>query len=188
MRFFVALEIPGNSQRQIQQVQEEIKQLIPEIRLTDQDKLHLTIAFVGEQPDSLQANLVEVLKEAVVGIPSFLVSPAYLDGFPNLHHPHTLWLGVKGDIDKLFIIRERVKDGLEALNLATDERRYIPHIAIAKLSKNFQLLPYQEAEFEKIDLMFFQPIPIISIKLFESVPEEGFHRHNTLAQIPLTAA
>lgn len=38
---------------------------------------------------------------------------------------------------------------------------------------------------EKIMACFFEPIPITSIKLFESVPSGSFHTHNTLAQIPL---
>ncbi|MCL4366771.1 RNA 2',3'-cyclic phosphodiesterase [Patescibacteria group bacterium] len=185
MRFFIALEIPEYSQKQLQVVQSEIKKLAPEARLTDPEKLHLTIAFVGEQADKMQSSLVEVIKKSVQDIPPFEVTPAYLDGFPNLHHPHTIWVGVKGDIDKLFVVRERVKDGLVDLGLEVDERRYIPHIAVAKLNSNYHLNEVQEGEFQKMMMEEFEPIQIDAIKLFESIPEEGFHRHNTLAEVPL---
>lgn len=185
MRFFIALEIPDESKRELEEIQNQLKAIIPQVRLTDNKKLHLTIAFVGEQPQELKDDLVEVLKKSTKDIPPFEITPGFIDGFPHLHQPHTFWVGVKGDIDKLVIIRERVKDGLIALGLATDERRYVPHIAIAKIKNKFKLHPDQEAKLQEMMLENFLPIKISSIKLFESIPEEGFHKHNTLAEIPL---
>lgn len=185
MRFFIALDIPLASKEELEVVQQTLKETVPQIRLTDNNKLHLTIAFIGEQPDQLQKNLAEIIRQAVFDISPFQVTPAYIDGFPNLHSARVFWMGVKGDIDRLFIMRERIKDGLEFLGLSTDERRYIPHIAIAKTYPAFRLKPYQEIEIEKLESKKFKPIHTNSIKLFESIPQEGFHIHNTLAEIPL---
>lgn len=185
MRFFIALEIPEESRKQLEMVQESLGKIIPTVKLTNNDKLHLTIAFIGEQPDKLQVDFTRVIQEAVQGILPFKITPAYIDGFPHLHQAHTFWVGVKGDIDKLMIIRERIKDGLENLGLDTDERRYTPHIAIAKINNNFSLQPDQEKKLQEIMIDNFDPIRISSIKLFESIPEHGFHTHNTLAEIPL---
>lgn len=185
MRFFISLEIPEESKKELEEVQQQVKEIIPEVRLTNNGKLHLTIAFVGEQPDYLKDDLVEVIKQATLNIPPFEITPSFIDGFPHLHNPHTFWVGVKGDIDKLMVIRERVKDGLVALGLTTDDRRYVPHIAIAKVSNNFKLHPDQEAKMQEMMLNDFAPIKISSLKLFESIPEAGFHKHNTLAEIPL---
>lgn len=185
MRFFIALEIPENSKQDLLKVQQRLTQIIPGIRLTDNGKLHLTIAFVGEQPDILKDDLIEVLKTAVSGIHPFQVAPAYIDGFPNLHHAKVFWVGVKGDIDKLFILRERIKDELEKLGLSTDERRYVPHIALAKINQDFKLTASQETEIEKLETNKFNPISITSIKLFTSIPSGSFHQHNTLAEIKL---
>ncbi len=188
MRYFIALEIPDECRQDLKMVQDHLKQVVPGVRLTNNEKLHLTIAFIGEESDKLQSQLVGIIKNASVNIPTFQVTPAYIDGFPNLHEPHTFWVGVKGDIDKLFVIRERIKDGLINLGLDVDERRYIPHIAIAKINNNYQLGLDQENRLQEMMLEnSFEPIQINSIKLFESVPEHGFHRHNTLAQIPLAS-
>lgn len=184
MRFFIALEIPEESKQELKDVQDRIKQLVPNFKPSFPDKLHLTIAFVGEQPDELKERLVEVLTDAAKNISSFSVTPAYIDGFPQLHSANVLWIGVKGDIDKLYIIRHRIKDGLIDLNLSVDERRFVPHIALGKVS-DLQLTPLQEEGFEKIELQTFKPILVNSIKLFESIPNQGFHKHNTLAEIRL---
>lgn len=186
MRFFIALEIPKKNLLQFQSIQLKLHKLIPQARLTTLEKIHLTLAFIGEQTDQLKDTLTEVIAESVQGISSFEVTPAYIDGFPNIHHPQVLWLGVKGDIDKILLIRERVKDGLENLHLPADERRFIPHITIAKLNNHYKVSQQLEVSLEKIMAQVFDPIKITSIKLFESVPEGGFHSHNTLAEINLT--
>ena len=185
MRFFIALEIPSISRQEIESVQNQLKELIPEVRLTDPEKLHLTLAFIGEEPNSLQEALVEVIRKAAAEVPSFEITPAYMDAFPNIHNPNTIWVGVKGDIDKLLLIRERIKDCLEELALLVDERRFTPHIAIGKI-KNFQLDSRTENTMAGLMTKNFEPIKISSIKLFESIPQNGFHKHNTLAEVKLS--
>ena len=169
-----------------QDIQKDLHTLIPQARLTNLEKIHLTLAFVGEQEDYLKPDLISIIKDAAKGIASFEVAPGYIDGFPNLHNPEVFWVGVKGDIDKIFLIRERVKDGLEYLNLPIDDRRFIPHITIAKINNHFKLDRKLEAKLEQITSKPFGPIKITSIKLFESIPSGGFHKHNTLAEIKLS--
>lgn len=185
MRFFIALEIPDEDKEELRDVQSKIKTLLPDLNLTDPDKLHLTLAFIGEQDDSLKESLVEVMNQASTNIHPFQITPAYVDGFPNIHSPHTLWVGVKGDIDKLMVVRERIKDGLENLHLPVDERRFVPHIAIGKLHGS-KIRQNQEIAIQQIMSVSFKPINVSSIKLFESVPDQGLHRHNTLAEIKLS--
>lgn len=184
MRFFIALEIPEQSKDELEQVQKRIQELVPAFKPSFPDKLHLTIAFVGDEPENLRESLAEVIKHSVEGVGPFSVTPAYIDGFPHLHMARVLWIGVKGDIDKLFLVRHRIKDGLVNLHLNVDERRFVPHIALGKVS-DFALSGYQEREFERIEMQKFKPIVVNSIKLFESIPNEGFHKHNTLAEIKL---
>jgi len=185
MRFFIALEIPSENIPQFQTIQAKLHTLIPQARITNLEKIHLTLAFLGEQPDQLKEKLTEIITKSAEGVPSFEVTPSYIDGFPNIHHPQVLWVGVKGDIDKVLLIRERIKDGLKNLHLPVDERRFIPHITIAKLNNHLKVDRDLEVELEKLMAMPFDPIKISSIKLFESIPQNGFHKHNTLAEVKL---
>lgn len=185
MRFFIALEIPNENLASFQSIQKSLHTLIPQVKLTAVDKIHLTLAFIGEQPDQLKGNLIQIIEEATNNISSFTVTPAYLDGFPNIHHPQVLWVGVKGDIDQVLLIREGIKDGLANLRLPSDERRFVPHITIAKLNNNFLVSRALEVKLEELMVCAFEPMQITSIKLFESIPEGGLHQHNTLAEIKL---
>lgn len=185
MRFFIALEIPDTNKTQLKDIQHQLKLIIPQIRLTDNEKLHLTLAFIGTQPDEKVQQLIQIIQSAVSGISSFEVTPAYIDAFPNLHHPKIFWAGVKGDVGKLFILRERIKDSLKDLGIHIDERRYTPHIALGKVPI-LHLSKEQEKKLQEMFLTTISSIPIRSIKLFESIPDHDFHSHNTLAEIPLT--
>lgn len=184
MRFFVALDLPETVKQELSVVQQKIKQLIPGAKLTDPEKLHLTIAFVGEQPDDFEQTLESVLQAASQGISSFSVIPSYIDGFPHLHTATTLWVGVNGEIDKLYELRHHIKDGLSSIGLPADQRRFVPHIAIAKL-EHFKLDSETEKKLEEIMTGSFSAITVTSVKLFESIPEHGFHTHNTLLEIKL---
>lgn len=184
MRFFIALEIPENSQLQIKVIQNQLLEIFPNVRLIDHNKLHLTIAFLDDLPENLTPQLTEVIHHAVAEIEPFEVTPAYIDGFPSLHHAHILWMGFKGDLDKLFLIRERIKDSLYTMDIHIDDRRYTPHVAIAK-AKPFQMTPDQEEHLQRIAQIPIDPIKVTSIKLFESIPNHGLHKHNTLAEVKL---
>src|SRR3989344_519446 len=110
MRFFIALEISKKNRHQLEQVQVFLKELVPAVRLTENSKLHLTIAFIGEHPENLKFSLIEVMNKSAQEITPFEVTPAYIDAFPKLHEADTFWVGVKGDVDKLFLLQERIKD------------------------------------------------------------------------------
>ncbi len=184
MRFFISLDIPEESKVELEELQEKVKEILPSIRLTNPNKLHLTIAFIGEQSETLKETLSQAIKESVEGISSFEFTPGFLDGFPNLHHPHTLWIGTKGEVDKLYLLEERISDKLKGLNLSLQERRFVPHIALGKL-KNIEINQELEENLQEIGEINLKPIKVSSVKLFESIPSEGLHKHNTLFEAKL---
>lgn len=185
MRFFITLEIPEEDKKQFESIQQKLHTIIPQVRLTDPDKLHLTFAFIGEQPDTLKQALIYVLQKAAFGITSFEITPAYIDGFPNIHYPKVFWTGINGELDKIIILRERIKDGLVKLNLDVDDRRFIPHITIAKLNEDLEITTIEEEKLQQLIQNAFTPIKVTSIKLFESIAGKGFHKHKALAEIRL---
>jgi 2'-5' RNA ligase len=90
MRFFIALEIPSENLLQFQSIQDRLSRLIPQSKITSPDKLHLTLAFIGEQPDEIRDDLIGIIKQAVKDVSAFEVTPAYIDGFPSIHHASVL--------------------------------------------------------------------------------------------------
>ena len=77
MRFFIALEIPEENKSQFQAIQENLHKLIPQAKLTSLNKIHLTLAFIGEQPETLRDQLVSLIESSVANTKPFEVIPAY---------------------------------------------------------------------------------------------------------------
>ncbi len=63
MRFFIALEIPSGNLAQFQAIQHSLHTLIPQSKLTDVDKIHLTLAFLGEQNPAIKDKFVNLQHE-----------------------------------------------------------------------------------------------------------------------------
>lgn len=184
MRFFIALEITDENRAQLLHIQHEVGKLLPHVKLTNISKFHLTLAFVGDQPDTSKEKLIETMSRAVDQISPFSVIPSFIGGFPHLHNCNVLWVGVNGETDKLIVIQERIQTDLAYLHLPTDNRPFTPHITIAKQS-GLRVDRELQDKLQKIMQAHFDPILVNSIKLFESVPDQGFHTHNTLAEIRL---
>jgi 2'-5' RNA ligase len=184
MRFFIALEITNENKLQLQSIAQKVGKIIPQAKLADPDKYHLTLAFIGDQPDTLKERLIETMSKAADKIPPFSVVPAYIDGFPHLHNSKVIWVGVNGDIDRLIVLQQRIQTQLADLNLPIDNRPFTPHITIAK-QNSLEIDPQKQEKLQEIMQDNFDLIKISSIKLFESVPEIGFHTHRTLAEIQL---
>lgn len=185
MRFFIALELAEKNKEEIRALQEKLGIALPQVKLTDYKKLHFTIAFIGEHRDDIKEPLAQIINQATENIHPFAITPSFLDGFPRLHEPHTLFLGVKGDVDQLFFLQERIKDGLMKLHLEVDNRRFVPHIAVAKLFDSTLSLAKEEELEQLVISSNLSPIEVGSVKLFESVADEGTHIHNLLAEIRL---
>jgi hypothetical protein len=62
---------------------------------------------------------------------------------------------------------------------------FYPTYYYCKFSEQTLIDQNLEVELEKIMTMPFNPLLITSIKLFESVANEDFHSHNTLAEVKL---
>jgi 2'-5' RNA ligase len=72
---------------------------------------------------------------------SQVVSPFQLHitevgAFPNMRRPRVLWVGIKGEVDKLIGWQQRIDEGLVPLGFAKEARPFTPHLTLARLREN----------------------------------------------------
>jgi RNA 2',3'-cyclic 3'-phosphodiesterase len=84
------------------------------------DKLHLTLQFLGNETEERAARALELAR--TVRVPPFELT---VGGFGTF--PHVLWLGVQGDVAPL---ADALRAALEGFEL--DDRPYHPHVTIAR--------------------------------------------------------
>lgn len=127
-RLFIAIEVPGK-------IKEKILGLEPafgEASWTKPENMHLTLVFLGNTDYNQIPDIIAGLES--IKDDSFEVIFSELGGFPNLRRPHTLWIGIQEN-PALFYLREKIVKSLSKLNLNIDEKKFIPHLTIARFRK-----------------------------------------------------
>lgn len=130
-RLFVAIDIPPKIKQKIAILQNELKSTEPTATWVKPENMHLSLAFLGESDYNQIPDIIESLDK--IKDDSFKIVLSNLDGFPNLAYPHTLWIGVEENLG-LFYLQQKIAQHLKKLKLRLDEKKFIPHLTIARLS------------------------------------------------------
>lgn len=127
-RLFVAIDLPD----QVKDVLAPLSHELPGARWVPPEQLHLTLRFIGEVgPQTLAA-----IKTALAGL-SFQFFPLALCGvghFPPGKRPRVLWVGMDPS-ETLIQLQQDLELALFDVGLPPEERRFSPHITIARLKE-----------------------------------------------------
>lgn len=142
MRLFFAIELPDD-------VRLELGRLRPPAgapagapagrayRWVKPELLHVTLAFLGEQPPDALPGLRSTASEVTSASRARRPSPGRLWlGTPGSFGPpaaaRVLWVGLGGDLAPLLHLREGLMRGLRAAGFAHEERPFAPHVTLAR--------------------------------------------------------
>ena len=159
IRLFVALELPEELRDRIAMVQRGVTGA----RWIPPESLHVTLRFIGEVPEDRYDDIVYAL-EAVRSEP-FALTIAGAGHFESRGRVRALWLGIERD-PSLMALNKRLESALVRAGLPPEERKYTPHITIARLN---EALPAQVSGWLQANTMFRAiPWPMDSFVLFSS--------------------
>jgi RNA 2',3'-cyclic 3'-phosphodiesterase len=127
-RLFVAIDLPD----EVKDVLAPLAPELPEARWVPPEQLHLTLRFIGDVgPETFAA--IETALSAL----SFRRFPLTLRGvghFPPGKRPRVLWVGMD-QCDPLMQLQQELELALLDAGIAPDERRFSPHITVARLKE-----------------------------------------------------
>ena len=127
MRLFSALDPPDALRAQGAQLRASGAL---DARWTPPDQYHVTLRFVGEVDPERAAGLDAALSQADAPPPA--CHPYGLDVLPSRRHPSVLVVGLDRT-DSLLALYEAVSAALEAEGVDPTDRRYRPHLTLARL-------------------------------------------------------
>ncbi|HVB10243.1 MAG TPA: RNA 2',3'-cyclic phosphodiesterase [Bacillota bacterium] len=94
---------------------------------------HLTLCFLGEQPEALVAGLTLALRAATAALGAFRLDLAGLGAFPAVARPETVWTGCAGPgVAALRQLAARVEAATAPLGLPAEARAFRPHLTLAR--------------------------------------------------------
>jgi 2'-5' RNA ligase len=133
VRCFAALQLAPDTR---QAVAEEIDRLRPlgrAVGWVPAANLHLTLRFLGEQPDDARDGLGEALAEAASAAAPFPLAFRGVGGFPGLERPRILWAGVHEGAREARAIQARLEAALEARGFGREARPWHPHLTLGRV-------------------------------------------------------
>ncbi len=180
MRVFVAIDLPDA----VRAVLEDVQEQVPVGRLMMAETLHLTLAFLGDQPRDLLLAADEEL--ARISAAPFEVQLHGLGTF-GARSPSVLWAGIRPD-PALTALRERVRGAVRLAGLELPRERFRPHVTLARFSRlreeELERLRRFLARFGGVGLPVFQ---VDRITLFQSRLSSEGAVHDALEEYPLAS-
>ena len=170
MRLFIAIDLPKRIKRELA----VISFGLPQARWVPHEQLHLTLRFIGEVDGALFQDLKSCL-ESINGSP-FPLTLNGLGCFPPRRDPQVLWVGIEKSVE-LLELRKRVDSCLSKLGIAPEQRKFSPHITLARTRKTPLL---RVTRFLVDHALFHLPEFIVSnFHLYSSIltAKGALHRH-----------
>jgi 2'-5' RNA ligase len=137
MRLFVSLPIPDEIRAILRAAQEALTTALAgsELRLQGLERSHLTLAFLGEVPQSSVAGVRFAVDAAARSSRSFTLATGRYGAFPGPRRPSVLWLGVVGEVDELMRLQDRLVRRLEQQGRRAPENEFRPHLTLARVRR-----------------------------------------------------
>jgi 2'-5' RNA ligase len=134
VRCFIAIELPDEIRRGLRELQAQLKAAgQAPVKWVEPENIHLTLKFLGNVAADRIDGIALAMTEAVRGTSPFSLEVRELGVFPNPRRVQIVWVGVSGETEKLSKLQQRIESGLAKLGFAPENRRFTPHLTLARL-------------------------------------------------------
>ena len=175
IRIFISVFSP----KEIVNIKEMLKTTIDtrgiKIRWIQDGNMHLTLKFIGNTTEESRDSINNAIHDLVKDTPFINLSISGTGCFSKRDRANTLWVGIKGDLDKLEQLILNINNKLEPLGFPIERRKFLPHIAIARINPNQKKKP-DISNFLNTTFMEL-PMKIVKINLMQSqsFPKGSFY-------------
>lgn len=132
MRLFLAINLDDAVRRDVHHATATLRDAMPSAKWVEEHRLHLTLKFLGEQPEAAAARVAGAMTDVAVRHRELAVLLGGVGAFPNLRRPRVVWMGVAQE-PRLELLHHDVEVACEALGHELDGRPFRPHLTLARL-------------------------------------------------------
>lgn len=130
MRLFVALTLPPDVAARAADL---LPASIPALRRVAPENLHLTLAFLGETPESQLPAVAAAVADAASEVPAFVLKLDRAGQLPERGRPHAVVLSVAAGGESVERLGAAVRQHLREAGLDFDHKPLAPHVTLARL-------------------------------------------------------
>jgi 2'-5' RNA ligase len=175
VRLFVAIEVNDAVRKLAAQARRALEEAGVAGRFELDDKLHLTLAFLGEVDEARVAHIKDAIR-ALAGATPFSLDFDRLGAFPNPRRPHTIWLRSRRVPGAFIACGQGVRTQLSRLGFRF-EHPLEPHVTVCRPKQVHDLvLPEIEgtARLHVESVTLFQSLPAGQTTRYEAIDRTAF--------------
>jgi 2'-5' RNA ligase len=134
IRSFIAIELPPVVTQELTTLEGVLKKRSPPVvRWVDPQGIHLTLKFLGDVASDRIDEINMAIDEATQGLSPFRLELQEVGAFPNLNRVQVVWVGAKGELDKLAYLQKQIESNTEQLGFPREERAFTPHLTLGRV-------------------------------------------------------
>lgn len=190
MRLFVAVDLPDELQRALDERVAPLRETLPAARWVRPANWHLTLAFLGEVGESRIGELADALAVRLGPESGFAAHFAHLGTFPSSGPVRVLWLGLEPS-PRFARLAELTQDAVRTCGLPFDDRPFRSHVTLARCEPAWAAQERAAVATAGQTLAPHLPalqFPCQVVRLLSSVLGRGAPVYRVEAAIPLHAA
>jgi 2'-5' RNA ligase len=130
VRLFFAVELPDQIQAALGRLKQQDDNR--DYRWSDASLLHVTLAFLGEQPPEQLPILEEVARAAARASQPGVLRLGTAGSFGGRRAPRVLWVGLEGDLEALSNLHANLDHELRRAQFPVEERAFKAHVTLAR--------------------------------------------------------
>jgi RNA 2',3'-cyclic 3'-phosphodiesterase len=129
MRLFLALDIDDAIRERIARFEHGVSGFAPDARWQKPESLHVTLKFIGEQPEPA----VEGIKQVLSTIPASAIEIQFRGHgfFPTAKSARVFWIGIEAD-PQLAALAAAIDEKMSSLGIPKEDRPFSPHLTLAR--------------------------------------------------------
>jgi 2'-5' RNA ligase len=184
VRLFLALNLPARVRAGLYAATAPMRAAAPALAWATEERFHLTLKFLGDQPEERIAALDRALGAVTPRHAPLVLQVAGLGAFPNLRAPRVVWVGVGHD-PKLELLHHDVERTCHALGYDLDGRAFRPHITLGRVRDRLAPPVANALARAARRVSYAAAAEVGSVDIMASELEPSGARYTMLATLPL---
>jgi 2'-5' RNA ligase len=135
MRLFLAVNPPADFRHQIWMECASLRDASPGISWVVEPRIHLTLKFLGEQPDSAIGPLTQLIEGVAAMHAPPLIQVGGIGAFPNLRRPRVVWIGVEPE-PKLELLHHDLELACNRIGYEIEGKPFRPHLTLGRVRES----------------------------------------------------
>jgi 2'-5' RNA ligase len=135
VRAFVAIRMNEQVEESVAKTIDELRRPHDGVRWVPRANLHITLKFLGPAVDSHRLQqLTGGLRQLAARTAPFELAAAGVGAFPDLEHPRTIWVGLRGmESGALAALAARLETVAAECGFEREKRRWSGHLTIGRM-------------------------------------------------------